>query len=98
MLDWPNGVVVPGLLALITVVGLYLRRPSAPELRDPKRFAWSAVAGGLMWTLIRGGAEYRQEHTLTWTPVLGGIVVLITSIVVRWLLLRVFGRGQHEQR
>jgi hypothetical protein len=43
--------------------------------------------------VIRGVAAYRQAQTLSWTPVLGGIVVLVTSLVVRWLLLRVLARA-----
>ena len=96
--DWSNGVIVPGLLAVITVVGLALRRPHAPELCDPRRFAWSAVAAGLVWTVIRGAAEYRQAQTLSWTPVLGGLVVLATSLVVRWLLLHLFRPRQRPER
>ena len=96
--DWSNGVIVPGLLAVITVVGLALRRPHAPELRDPRRFAWSAVAAGLVWTVIRGVAAYRQAQTLSWTPVLGGLVVVATSLVVRWLLLHLFRPRQRPER
>ena len=37
-LDWLNGVEIPAVLAVITVVGLYLRDPSTAELRNPARF------------------------------------------------------------
>jgi hypothetical protein len=99
-LDWLNGVGIPAVLAVITVVGLYLRDPNTPELRNPKRFAWSAVAAGVVWAVIRGIADYRQEAIVTWTPVLGGLVAVAVSVAVRWVLLRAFGRraGQHKRR
>ena len=97
-LDWLNGVEIPAVLAVITVVGLYLRDPSTAELRNPARFLWSAVAAGVVWAVIRGITDYRQEATLTWTPLLGGIVVVVASSVVRWILLRVFGRRSRPPR
>ena len=56
------------------------------------------MAAGLVWTVIRGVAAYRQAQALSWTPVLGAIIVLVTSLVARWLLLRVFGARQHPER
>ena len=53
-LDWLNGVEIPAVLAVITVVGLYLRDPSTAELRNPTRFLWSAMAAGVVWAAIRG--------------------------------------------
>ena len=99
-LDWLNGVEIPAVLAVITVVGLYLRDPNTLELRNPKRFAWSAAAAGAVWAAIRGVIDYRQEAALTWTPMLGGLVVVAISIAVRRVLLRTFGSraGQHKRR
>ena len=87
------------LFALFFTVAAYRQRRHEPgfSLKFRTQIAWQAVFGGLLWAFLQATAQYYWYRTLTWTPVLGGIVWLATTVVAGSLLL-IATRRQTDHR
>jgi hypothetical protein len=77
---------------VISIGWIYTRNPRNRDLLDTRRFVWSAVAGGVVWALIRSFAQYRDAGAVNWEPLVGGLVLVAATILVRWFLLLVASR------
>jgi hypothetical protein len=90
--DWFGLVGVPFLVAVVSIGWIYARNPRNRDLLDTRRFMWSALAGGVVWALIRSFAQYRDTGGVSWEPLVGGLVLFAATLLVRWILLLVAAR------
>ena len=87
--NWVELVVVPFMIALIIIGWMYLRNPRSPDLQDTRRFFWSAVASGVVWAVIRSFAAMRTAAGFTAEPIISGVMLILSTLIIRFVLLRI---------
>ena len=82
------------LTPLMIVIGLTLvfyfqhRDEAAFPRLFRRQIFWSAAFGSPLWMVLRASQQVYWYDTLTWRPLIEGLMLGATSIVLGWFLLR----------